>query len=85
MYEHGYPKFANDDGLAEIRIGVREFECMGASPPHDHPHIYIDMGDETEARCPYCSTLYRYDPTLSRLEAEPQKALYTGDQPELVR
>jgi hypothetical protein len=32
-----YPKFGNDRAVAEIRIGVREFNCMGISPPHDHP------------------------------------------------
>jgi uncharacterized Zn-finger protein len=84
MYEHGYPKFVNDDGLPEIRVGVKEFECMGASPPHDHPHIYLDMGKDTEIRCGYCSTLFRYDPSLGRLESEPPKAIYLADQPELA-
>jgi hypothetical protein len=31
----GYPKFRNDRGVAEIRIGVREFDCIGVSPPQD--------------------------------------------------
>ena len=34
-----YPKFKNDRALAEIRIGAKEFNCIGVSPPHDHPHI----------------------------------------------
>ncbi|MEC8029878.1 MAG: zinc-finger domain-containing protein, partial [Pseudomonadota bacterium] len=38
------PKFKNDKGVKEITIGVREFECIGASAPHDHPHIFLDMG-----------------------------------------
>ncbi len=84
MYENGYPKFVNDDGLPEIRVGAKEFECMGATPPHDHPHIYLDMGDESAIRCPYCSTLFRYDRRLGRLEAEPGKAVYLADQPELA-
>src|SRR5271154_6946817 len=29
----GYLKFRNDDGVAEIDIGVRAFKCVGASPP----------------------------------------------------
>ena len=41
----GYPKFRNDHGVPEICIGVREFKCIGVSPPQDHPHIYIDMGE----------------------------------------
>lgn len=84
MYERGYPKFVNDDGLPEIRIGVKEFECMGASPPHDHPHIYLDMGDEAEIRCPYCGTLFKHDTSLERLESVPEKAVYLADQSELT-
>ena len=45
MSGSGYLKFKNDRGLPEICIGVREFECIGVSPPQDHPHIYIDMGE----------------------------------------
>ena len=39
-----YPKFQNDRAVPEIRIGVREFECIGVSPPHDHPYIFINVG-----------------------------------------
>ena len=47
----GYPKFKNDRGVPEICIGVKEFECIGVSPPHDHPHIYINMreGDSADS------------------------------------
>jgi uncharacterized Zn-finger protein len=41
----GYLKFRNDRGVVEIRIGVREFKCIGVSPPQDHPHVYINMGE----------------------------------------
>ena len=44
MSGSGYLKFRNDRGVPEICIGVREFECIGVSPPQDHPHIYIDNG-----------------------------------------
>ncbi len=54
------PKFSNDNGDSEIFIAVREFECTGASAPHDHPHVYLDMGGEDEIICPYCSTRYRF-------------------------
>jgi uncharacterized Zn-finger protein len=53
-------KFSNDEGLAEIFVAVREFECTGASAPFDHPHVFLDMGSETEIVCPYCSTRYRF-------------------------
>ena len=75
MHGEGTPKFNNDAGVREIRIGVREFECMGATPPNDHPHIYLDMGRATEIICPYCSTLYKFDPSLRADQSEPASAL----------
>jgi hypothetical protein len=35
MSGSGYLKFRNDRGVPEICIGVREFECIGVSPPQD--------------------------------------------------
>lgn len=69
------PKFNNDAGVAEIRIGVKEFECMGATPPNDHPHIFLDMGRGTELICPYCSTLYKFDASLKADEAVPASSI----------
>jgi uncharacterized Zn-finger protein len=65
------PHFHNDIGAPMIEIGAREFMCVGAKPPFDHPHIYCDMGDEAEYVCPYCSTLYRHDPSLKADAARP--------------
>jgi uncharacterized Zn-finger protein len=48
----GYPKFRNDRGVPEICIGVREFECIGGSPPQDHPHVYINMARRTRSSVP---------------------------------
>ena len=53
-------QFSNDAGDKEIVVRVKEFECIGASPPHDHPHIFLDMGEQHEIICPYCSTRFRY-------------------------
>lgn len=52
-----YPMIHNDNGLAEIRVGMKEFECIGASPPHDHPHIYITVGHLGAILCPYCNAI----------------------------
>lgn len=71
MADHVIPHFHNDSGVARIEIGVKEFMCVGAKPPFDHPHVFIDMGEESEAICPYCSTLYRYDPRLNAHAARP--------------
>ena len=70
------PKFRNDSGERAIRIGAKEFKCMGASPPNDHPHIFLDMGEETEIVCPYCSTLYTHASTLGNAEAIPAGAAW---------
>jgi uncharacterized Zn-finger protein len=64
MADHAIPHFHNDPGVPSIRVGAKEFMCIGATPPFDHPHIFIDMGDEDEAVCSYCSTLFIYDGTL---------------------
>ncbi|MBX6424749.1 MAG: zinc-finger domain-containing protein [Variibacter sp.] len=71
MADHAVPHFHNDPGVPVIEIGAKEFMCVGATPPFDHPHIFCDMGDENEIICPYCSTLYRYDPSLRPHEARP--------------
>lgn len=59
-----YPKFKNDRGVPEIQIGVKEFNCAGVAAPHDHPHIYLDMGETDSIVCPYCATRFRYSADL---------------------
>ena len=73
MVDHVVPHFHNDPGVSVIEIGAKEFMCVGATPPFDHPHIFCDMGDEDEINCAYCSTLYRYNPALGAHEARPQE------------
>ena len=76
MGADNYAKFKNDHGLSEIRIGVKEFKCAGASAPHDHPHIYLEMGTADSIPCPYCATLFRYDPRLGPNEADPPDSVF---------
>ena len=71
MATYGTPHFCNDIGVEKIHIGVKEFQCMGARPPADHPHIFLDMGSDDQIVCPYCSTLYRFDPALDPQAARP--------------
>lgn len=75
------PHFVNDIGVNRITIGVKEFQCMGAAPPQDHPHVYLDMGEENEIVCPYCSTLYKYDESLKATESEPEACVYAVTAP----
>ena len=76
MAAHATPHFQNDAGHATIDIGVKEFMCVGATAPFDHPHVYLDMGDETEKVCPYCSTLYRFNAALHYDETVPAGCYY---------
>ena len=76
MAGEGYATFKNDRGVPEIKIGVREFKCAGASAPQDHPHIYLDMGREETIVCPYCATLFRYHEQLGPGEADPPDSLF---------
>ncbi|MDP3897986.1 MAG: zinc-finger domain-containing protein [Mesorhizobium sp.] len=76
MAGHSIPHFQNDAGSPTIRIGVKEFMSVGANPPFDHPHVYLDMGGDTEKVCPYCSTLYTYDPALHAEQTIPAGSLY---------
>ena len=39
MAESIVPHFHNEPGVAVIEIGAKEFMCVGALPPFDHPHI----------------------------------------------
>ena len=76
MAEHVVPHFHNDIGAAVIEIGAKEFMCIGATPPFDHPHVFCDMGDDSEFICSYCSTLYRYNPSLHGNEARPAECAW---------
>jgi uncharacterized Zn-finger protein len=71
MAETIVPHFHKDLGVPVIEIGAKEFMCVGAMPPFDHPHVYCDMGGDNEFVCPYCSTLYRHDPSLASNAARP--------------
>lgn len=71
MSDEIVPHFHNDPGVPVIEIGAKEFMCIGATSPFDHPHVYCDMGEDSECVCPYCSTLYRFDPALAPGAARP--------------
>jgi uncharacterized Zn-finger protein len=69
------PHIANDLGAEKVLVGVKELQCMGARSPFDHPHVYLDMGGDTQILCPYCSTLYVYEPRLPADETDPKDCL----------
>ena len=69
------PHLANDCGAEKIFVGVKEITCMGARSPFDHPHVYLDMGEDGQILCPYCSTLFVHDPRLAANESDPKGCL----------
>ncbi len=80
MADHHIPHFHNDQGVASIAVGVKEFMCVGAKPPFDHPHVFLDMGTDNEKICPYCGTLYRYDGHLHGDETNPAGHALSGEK-----
>jgi len=72
----GTPHFHNDLGVHEIFLGSKEFMCIGAKPPFDHPHVFLDMGTDDDIICPYCSTHFRYKATLAHGTAEPAACIW---------
>ena len=77
MSDHVVPHFHNDAGVSVIEIGSQEFMCVGANPPFDHPHVFLDLGNDNEIICPYCSTLYRFAADLKAGEARPPECVLT--------
>lgn len=78
MADHAVAHFHNTAGRSEIAVGLREFMCIGALPPFDHPHVFIDMGGGSDAICPYCSTRFVHDEALHGA-AGPRDCLWTTD------
>jgi len=73
---HAIPHIHNTSGVAAIRVGAKTFMCIGALPPFDHPHVFLNMGDEKSTICPYCSTYFLLDPQLTAHECAPSDCLW---------
>lgn len=78
------PYLANDAGAEKVFVGSKEIKCMGARSPFDHPHVYLDMGGDSQILCPYCSTLFVHDPKLRTNESDPPDAIAGVEQAERV-
>ena len=76
MSDHVVPHFHNDAGVSVIEIGSQEFMCVGANPPFDHPHVFLDMGDDNEKVCSYCSTLFRFNSALKPTQTNPAGCVF---------
>jgi uncharacterized Zn-finger protein len=76
MASSSTPRYQNDMGLSKIEIGSREFMCVGAKPPYDHPHVFLNLGAAEEIVCPYCSTLFKHNANLGAGHANPAAAVW---------
>src|SRR5258708_21974680 len=54
-----YPKFHNEVGVSIVRIGCREFKCIGVKRPQITPHIYFILAIPRSNAYPYCLTFFR--------------------------
>jgi uncharacterized Zn-finger protein len=79
MAETGVPHFHNEPGVPVVRVGSKEFMCIGAKPPFDHPHVFLDMGADSDIICPYCSTLYRFDAAIGAGHCVPAESEWHGE------
>jgi uncharacterized Zn-finger protein len=79
MASSSTPHYQNDMGLSKIEIGSREFMCVGAKPPYDHPHVFLNLGAAEEIVCPYCSTLFKHNAKLGAGRANPAAAVWQDE------
>ena len=40
-------------------VSSKKVSCDGGGGALGHPKVYLEMGDENEIICPYCSKLYK--------------------------
>ena len=62
--------------LAPIRYNGQTVAMMSLEQ-FDHPHVFLDLGNDNEIICPYCSTLFRFAADLAPGEARPPECVVT--------
>ncbi len=53
----------------------------GGLPAARPSHVYLDMGNEDQLVCPYCSTLYSYDARLAATDSDPPSCVFVATAP----
>lgn len=38
--------------------GATRVACNGGGGPLGHPNVYLEMGEDAQVQCPYCSHLF---------------------------
>ena len=75
------PHLVNDKGVDKIKIGVKEFQCMGAARPTTILTSISTWAHDAQIVCPYCSTLFVHDAALSDGESDPPSCVYVATSP----
>ena len=55
------PDLKNKEKKELQEVSSSKVICDGGGGTLGHPKIYLDMGQETEITCPYCSKLFVLD------------------------
>ena len=54
------PPDIKDNTKSNIEIvSSKKVSCDGGGGELGHPKVYLEMGDENEIICPYCSKLFK--------------------------
>ena len=54
------PPDIKEDSKSNIKIvSSKKVSCDGGGGALGHPKVYLEMGDENEIICPYCSKLFK--------------------------
>ena len=61
---------------SEIATYAADHRALQHQPRLIHPHVFLDMGAESEIICQYCSTLYRYRRELKAGHADPEACVW---------
>ena len=53
------PEIKDELNLDIEFVKSKKVICDGGGGTLGHPKVYLDMGDENEITCPYCSKLFK--------------------------
>ena len=53
------PEIKDELNLDKEFVKSKKVICDGGGGTLGHPKVYLDMGDENEIICPYCSKLFK--------------------------
>ena len=74
------PHFHNTEGLKRDRGGLQGVHVRRRAAARSTTRTsIIDMGKDNEIVCPYCSTLYVFNPTLAPGTSQPLSAVYHAE------